>query len=108
MEFNKSPIWMLRNNENAQVDLFMKIDAQEIYHRLTKAVDSPGSPVELKDALLLINKIAILFDSMLESTKQAPKPRKEIVQLVTDLKEILEMLKEQRGFDLFDESTWTH
>jgi hypothetical protein len=107
MEFKKSPIWMLKNNANADVDLFLKNEAQDIYQLLVRTVDLPGAPVELKDAFALANKIAILYNAMKQQVIKDTKPRKEIVQLVTDLKDILEMLKEQRGFDLFDESTWT-
>ncbi|MDG2496559.1 MAG: hypothetical protein P8M68_00015 [Aquiluna sp.] len=100
------PPWWRAANENTRHDLGV-YKVEQILELLERALTIKRAPAkEITEIRVLAKTYKLGFEQIISATKRQPKHRKELAELLTRINADISALKESKGFDLFDESSW--
>ena len=100
------PPWWRVANENTRQDLGVyKVD--QILALLERALTIKRAPAkEITEIRVLAKTYKLGFERINSATKRQPKHRKELAELLARIYADISALKDSKGFDLFEESSW--
>jgi len=103
---NQIPPWWRVANENTRHDLGV-YNVEQIIESLERALTLERAPTkELAEIKVLARTYRLGFERIKLATKRQPKHRKELADLLSKINAAISALKDSKGFDLFDESSW--
>lgn len=101
------PPWWKAANENTRQDLNV-FKVQEALVQINRALDVERlTKKELQEVQVLARTYVLGFRRIEQATRQQPKHRRELAELLTRINVAIADLQSSTGFNLFDEATWS-